>query len=106
MEKVKIVGIKFNYLTEQEQYELYTENKEKYRVQASKSPYSSIRQMVAKDNYEEAKLSKNSEFLNQLFRDEIRGSRNASVMREIINNESLTIEKDTLHCLIENLLWW
>lgn len=106
MEKVKVVGIKFNYLTEQEQYELYSENKEKYRVQASKSPYSSIRQMVARDNYEEATLSKNSEFLNQLFRDEIRGSRNVSVMRAIINNDSFTTEKDTLHCLIENLLFW
>lgn len=99
MEKVKVVGIKFNYLTEQEQYELYSENKEKYRVQASKSPYSSIRQMVARDN-------KNSEFLNQLFRDEIRGSRNVWVMRAIINNDSFTTEKATLHCLIENLLFW
>lgn len=106
MEKEKVVGIKFNYLTEQEQYELYSENKEKYRVQASTSRYANIRQMVARDNYKEAELSKNSEFLNQLFRDEIRGSRNASVMRAIINNDALITEKATLHCLIENLLWW
>lgn len=90
-------------MTEKEQYELYSENKEKYRVHASKSPYATIRQMVAKDNYKEAELSKNSEFLNQLFRDEIRGSRNVSVMRAIINNDALKVEKATLHCLIEKL---
>lgn len=105
MEKIKVVGIKFDYLTEQEQYELYSGNKEKYRVQASRSLYATIRQMVARDNYKEAELSKNSEFLNRLFRDEIISFRNASVMRAIINNDAFKIEKETLHCLIENLLF-
>ena len=95
---VEGIEISFNDLKEAKQKIIYKKNKEKYKQDASKSIYSSIRRMVARDATESA-------LLNEMLRNEISNDKDCDVEKAIFTNEFFEAEEETIMQLAISD-WW
>ncbi len=97
MRKITVEGIEINFndLTEQKQKEIYEKNKKKYKQEASKSKYYSIRLAVVENETD------SSELLNIMMRAEIEGYMdNRFLVGSIFKNKIFKIEEETIKILV------
>lgn len=96
MRKITVEGIEINFndLTEEKQKEIYEKNKKKYKQDASKSKYYSIRLAVVENETD------SSELLNIMMRAEIEGDMdNRYLVGSIFKNKIFKIEEETIKIL-------
>ena len=96
MRKITVEGIEINFndLTEEKQKEIYEKNKKKYKQDASKSKYYSIRLAVVENETD------SSELLNIMMRAEIEGDMdNIYLVGSIFKNKIFKIEEETIKIL-------
>ena len=102
MKKITVEGIEINFndLTEEKQKEIYEKNKKKYKQDASKSKYYSIRLAVVKNETD------SSELLNIMMRDEMeKYGNNKDLVGSIFNNKIFKIEEETMKNLATSSDW-
>ena len=102
MKKITVEGIEINFndLTEEKQKEIYEKNKKKYKQDASKSKYYSIRLAVVENETD------SSELLNIMMRDEMeKYGNNKDLVGSIFNNKIFKIEEETMKNLATSSDW-
>lgn len=101
MRKITVEGIEINFndLTEEKQKEIYEKNKKKYKQDASKSKYYSIRLAVVENETDSSKL------LNIMMRAEIEGDTNRDLVESIFDNKIFKIEEETIKLLATSKEW-
>ncbi len=96
---VEGIEISFNDAIEQKQKEIYKKDKKKYKQYASKSSYSSIGLMVARNETE------SKELLNEMLRNELKNGKDLHVANAILTNAIFEAEEETIKQLAASAHW-